>query len=397
MSWSEHLTDRYRSLDPLVVDGLLAGVLTIIGLVTVFSPEVIGDYREPGALAVVSALAVCAPVAVRRRVPFSALMVSAGAVSIHILAKWPEGSLPLAALFATYSAGAWCATRRSVLALALVGVTIIGLGQSGAPALEGLRSLGVLAQFAAVWAIGVAVRNRRAAGDARVREADERAEAEHQSAARALAEERLRIAQELHDVVAHSMSVIAVQAGAGAHVIDERPEQARAALEAISSVSRSTLTELRRLLGVLREGDGSRSNTPAPGLADLPRLIEDVRAAGVPVTLHVEGAPDSVHPGIELSAYRVVQEALTNVIKHAGFPSRVDVFVRHEPGSLAIEVVDDGRGLAARADSAGPSDGAGQGLLGMRERVEVWGGELRTGPAPGGGFRVVARLPYGEL
>jgi signal transduction histidine kinase len=257
--------------------------------------------------------------------------------------------------------------------------------------------LGVIAQFAAIWAIAVALRNRRAATDARVREADERAEAERQSAARVVAEERLRIAQELHDVVAHSMSVIAVQAGVGAHVLDERPDQAKAALEAISATSRGTLTEMRRLLGVLRDSDGSRSSAPAPGLVDLPRLVDEVRAAGVPVTLHVEGAAPSVHAGVELSAYRVVQEALTNVMKHAGGPDRVDVTVRHLPGTLAVEVVDDGRGLATRSpNGGGPPDASGHGLVGMRERVELWGGELSVGPAPGGGYRVKALLPYGD-
>jgi signal transduction histidine kinase len=132
----------------------------------------------------------------------------------------------------------------------------------------------------------------------------------------------------------------------------------------------------------------------------LPRLVDDVRAAGVPATLHVEGTADGVHAGIELSAYRVVQEALTNVLKHAGKPTRVDVTVRHLPGSLTVEVTDDGRGLAARSGNGvaadAPADGSGHGLVGMRERVELWGGELSVGPAPGGGYRVKALLPYGD-
>ena len=238
------------------------------------------------------------------------------------------------------------------------------------------------------------------ATDSRVREAEERAEAERQGAARVLAEERLRIAQELHDVMAHSMSVIAVQAGVGVHVLDDRPEQARAALEAISTTSRATLAELRQLLGVLRDSNGARSDVPAHVLADLPQLVEDVRVAGVPVTLHVEGDAECIHAGIELSAYRVVQEALTNVIKHAGEPTRVDVTVRHLPGAVAVEVIDDGRGLAARSGNKrqgdASADGSGHGLIGMRERVELWGGELSVGPAPGGGYRVKALLPYGD-
>jgi len=393
----ERLADRYRSVNPNLIDAVLALVLVALGLVSVFGQDIVEDYREPGALAVATAVLVCAPVAVRRRVPLLALAVSAAAIAAHILASWPEGVLPLAPLLITYTVGSICSTRRAVIGLVIVTGTILGLGAASTPSLNGLRSVATAAQFAAMWAIGVAIRNRRIASDAKVREADERAEAEKQRAALVVAEERLRIAQELHDVMAHSMSVIAVQAGVGAHVIDERPEQARAALEAISSTSRSTLTELRRLLGVLRDGDGSRSNAPAPVISDLPHLVEDVRAAGVPVALHVEGAPRTVHPGVELSAYRVVQEALTNVIKHAGGPRRVDVSVRYAPGSLFVEVVDDGRGLAARESNGGPTlDGSGHGLIGMRERVELWGGELITGPVSGGGYRVRAQLPYGE-
>jgi signal transduction histidine kinase len=283
--------------------------------------------------------------------------------------------------------------------LAIPAIAVVSLSFRDVPGLEGFDMLGVLAQFTAAWAIGVAMRSRRAATEARVSEAEERADAEGQRAARVLAEERLRIAQELHDVVAHSMSVIAVQAGVGAHVIDERPDEARAALAAISTTSRQALAEMRRMLGMLRNSDGSRASAsaPAPGLVDLPSLVDDVRAAGVPVTLHLVGHADTVHSGVELSAYRVVQEALTNVIKHAGSPTQVDVTVQYRPGSLAVEVRDDGRGLAARPLNGGADDeGAGHGLVGMRERVEMWGGDLSVGPRPGGGYRVAATLPYGD-
>jgi signal transduction histidine kinase len=403
----ERHLERLRSLNPLTVDGVLAAIFAVVGIVTAFGQAIRDDegmiregYREPGALLIVTVLVTCAPIAFRRRSPLVALVISSLGIFVHILANWPEGSLPFAVLFLTYTVGAWCPLRQAIAGLAVVATVIVVLGLSGAPGLDAVGVFGVIAEFAAGWAIGVAMRNRRAATEARVREADKRAEAERQSAARVLAEERLRIAQELHDVVAHSMSVIAVQAGVGAHVLDERPEQARAALEAISTTSRGTLTEMRRLLGVLRDSGGARSHAPAPGLADLPRLVDDVRAVGVPATLHVEGTADSVHPGIELSAYRVVQEALTNVLKHAGKPTRVDVTVRHRPGLLAVEVSDDGRGLAARSSNGGaagaPAEGSGHGLVGMRERVELWGGELSVGPAPGGGYRVTARLPYGD-
>ena len=401
VNWLGRQLERLRSFNPLAVDSVLAVVFTLVGIATSFGQDISDDegFREPTALLVVTAVVICAPIAIRRRWPLMALVISAIGIVIHLLVGWPEGWLPLVVLLLTFTVGAgarfaepssawpWCASRSSVLAV------------GGAPTFDTVGAFAVLANFAAVWALGVAFRNRRAVSDARVREADERAEAEHQRAARMLAEERLRIAQELHDVVAHSMSVIAVQAGVGEHVLDEQPEQARAALQAISATSRGTLTEMRRLLGVLRDSDGARSSAPAPGLADLPRLVDDVRAAGVPATLHVEGAADGVHRGVELSAYRVVQEALTNVIKHAGTPTRVDVTVRYLPGSLAVEIVDDGRGLAARPGNGGAgaaADGSGQGQVGMRERVELWGGELSVGPAPGGGYRVKARLPYGD-
>jgi signal transduction histidine kinase len=398
---------RVRSLNPLAVDVVLAAIFAVVGVVTAFGQAIRDDegmiregYREPGALLIVTVLVTCAPIAFRRRSPLVALVISSLGIFVHILANWPEGSLPYAVLFLTYTVGALCPLRQAIAGLAVVATVIVVLGFSGAPGLDAVGVFGVIAQFAAGWAIGVAMRNRRAATEARVREADKRAEAERQSAARVLAEERLRIAQELHDVVAHSMSVIAVQAGVGAHVLDERPEQARAALEAISATSRGTLTEMRRLLGVLRDSDGARSHAPAPGLADLPRLVDQMRAIGVPATLLVEGRADGIHAGIELSAYRVVQEALTNVLKHAGKPTRVDVTVRHLPGLLAVEVTDDGRGLAARASNGGaagaPTEGSGHGLIGMRERVELWGGELSVGPAPGGGYRVTALLPYGD-
>jgi signal transduction histidine kinase len=394
--WRHRLTARLRSFDPAVVDGVLAAVFTVGAIATVLAQDIHdtsgalrNGYREPGPLIILTALVTCAPIAVRRRWPLGALVVSCLGIIAHFLADWPEGSLPLAALLLTYTVGAWCSLRRAVAGLGVVAATLVVLWVSDSPGLDTVGTIGVVAQSAAAWALGVAMRNRRVAADALVRQADERAEAERQAAARVVAEERLRIAQELHDIVGHSMSVIAVQAGVGVHVLDAHPEQARTVLETISATSRGTLTEMRRLLGMLRDDDGDRSNAPAPGLGDVPALVADVRAAGVPVTLLVDGSADSIPVGVELSAYRVVQEALTNVIKHAGAPTRVDVTVCHLPSAVRVEVVDDGRGPTAPG-------GTGHGLLGMRERVELWGGELSVGPGLGGGFRVAALLPYGE-
>jgi signal transduction histidine kinase len=205
---------------------------------------------------------------------------------------------------------------------------------------------------------------------------------------RALAEERLRIAQELHDVVAHSMGVIAVQAGVGAHVIDTEPGEAKKALEAISQTSRSTLVEIRRMLGVLREVQGA-SYVPAPGLADLDRLVGDVASAGLQAAVRVEGTATEIPPGVDFTAYRIVQEALTNVLKHAG-AATATVIIGYESTALRLEILDDGRGVNGRAAPGG------HGLVGMRERVGVYGGSFEAGPRTGGGFRVAVRLPYGE-
>jgi signal transduction histidine kinase len=392
VTWAERQLKRVKSLNPTAVDIAIAGFFTVMGLATIYHQ----DIRDDQNALIVTLLVVCVPIVVRRRWPLGALTMSSLGILVHLLIGWPEGSLPLSALFLTYTVATLCAAREAIIGLAVVAAVVIVLGLTNAPGLDALGVLSVLAQFAAVWAIGLAVRNRRLATDARVREADERAEVERQSTARVLAEERLRMAQELHDVVAHSMSVIAVQAGVGAHVVGDRPDQARIALETISAMSRGTLSEMRRLLGALRDSEGNRSHAPAPGLSDLAQLVDDVRATHVPVTLSVVGTAAAVPAGLELSAYRIVQEALTNVLKHAGATTRVEVTIRHLHGSLAIEVRDDGRGLASFTATDGAPEGSGHGHVGMRERVELWGGELSLGAAPGGGYRVKALLPYGD-
>jgi signal transduction histidine kinase len=214
-----------------------------------------------------------------------------------------------------------------------------------------------------------------------------------------VAAERLRIARELHDVVAHAMSVIAVQSGMGAHVIDTQPEEARRALANIEATSRSGLAELRRLLGVLRDddadtGDGAGTRrpalAPAPGLGELDALVARASEAGLPVEVAIEGDARPLPPGVDLAAYRIVQEALTNVVKHAG-EATARVTVRYGEAEVDLEIVDDGRGRAA---AAGGTPGAnGHGIAGMRERATIYNGTLDAGPRPEGGFRVAARLP----
>jgi signal transduction histidine kinase len=238
---------------------------------------------------------------------------------------------------------------------------------------------GLLPLVAAFLGIGHALLYRRA-------QAEDAKEAEAQ---RRLTEERLRIARELHDVVSHSISVINVQAGAGAYVIGDQPEKAREALLAIKATSKEALRELHGILGVLRDESGSETKEPAPGIAQLPALIDISQRAGVAATLSVRGEARPLAPTSDLAAYRIVQESLTNVLRHAG-PASADVKVTYENGHVVIEIVDDG-GMASAVH--GESAGGGYGIAGMRERAAAAGGAIETGPRLGRGFRVRASLP----
>jgi signal transduction histidine kinase len=239
------------------------------------------------------------------------------------------------------------------------------------------------------WLAGENLRARRARWSALEERARRLEEEREQQARAAVQEERMRIARELHDVVAHSMSVVAVQAGVAHHVIDRRPELAQEALAAIETTSRSALVELRRMLGVLRRpGETGAAFEPSSGLDDLETLVRQLDDAGVKVELRVEGGAGAVPPGVGLSAYRVAQEALTNVLKHGADIARLNVTCRGD--AVVVEVTDPGRGERAGE----PVPGAGHGMLGMRERVAVFGGRLETGPDGHGGFRVLATLPH---
>jgi signal transduction histidine kinase len=347
-------------------------------------------FKETDAVHVLLTLGVCASLAWRRRNPLEALAVASVLVTAMTFPNYQTAGAPTVVFFLLYAVALHDTPVRSQIGVALVaiGVTVSALNRP--PDLRGGNVVGTAFSFGGAWIFGTVVRSRRDALMEKVKEAEQRATIETERHARSVAEERLRIAQELHDVVAHSMSVIAVQAGVGAHVLESNPTEARHALENIATASRSTLNEMRRLLGVLRNEDGDKAeHAPAPRLEDLPALVARVEASGVEVDLSVESAPHELPAGVSLSAYRIVQEALTNVLRHAG-AARARVDVRHEDGSIAIEVTDDGRGLAATS----AHNGSGHGIAGMRERVAVYGGTLHTGPRPGGGFVVRARIPY---
>ncbi len=238
--------------------------------------------------------------------------------------------------------------------------------------------------FALGWLGGFAFRER----DVQAAEAEERAiqaEREREAAARvAVAEERARIARELHDIVAHALSVMVLQIGAVRHKLPELPDEDREALEDVERAGRTALAEMRRLLGAMRERGREAELEPQPGLDNLGALVQRVRSAGLPVRLDVEGDPVPLPRALDLSAYRIVQEGLTNVLKHAG-ASHAEVVVRHRPDALQVEVRDDGRGPA-------DTDGLGHGLVGIRERVKLYGGDMSAGPANGGGFVLSASL-----
>ena len=240
------------------------------------------------------------------------------------------------------------------------------------------------------WAAGLMMRLRRERERSLTRRTVELERDQNERARAAVAEERQRIARELHDVVAHAISVVVVQARGGRKVLDREPDSARTAFDSIERTGEQALGEMRRLLGMLRDDDEERSRAPQPSLERVEALAEEMRASGLPVELGVKGEPNGIPPGIDVSGYRIVQEALTNVLRHAG-PAIARVDVRYEPDAVEIDVVDDGRGGST---GTGTGTGTGNGLLGIRERVAVVGGELEAGPCPDGGFAVRARLPY---
>jgi signal transduction histidine kinase len=370
-----------RVVWPWLLDGALAAVATQVAVVLTAEVAPSGSPRLVLlGLAVVHA----APLVLRRRfpVPVLATSVAAGAAYGVFL---PAFRLGPALLVALYTVAARCERRTS-----LAGLTTAGVGLAiSAASTSWLTDLGSWATYAGLlvgaWLLGDNVGRRQLAVAAAEARAAEAAMAQRELARQAVAQERLRIARELHDVVAHSMSVIALQSGTGRLVIDRRPEEARAALAAIERTSRATLAEMRQLLSVLRQdGDPRDPLDPAPGLRDLDGLVAQVASSGVAVDVRVEGPRRDLPAGLDLSAYRIVQEALTNVLKHAR-ASKASVVIRYGQDALDVEVVDDGTGGASAE---------GHGTIGMRERATLYGGTFEAGPRPQGGYRVAARLPY---
>ena len=325
-------------------------------------------------------LVIGAALALRRRAPMLMWLGIWAAIALqNLITKHPTQSLAfIVVLFAGgYSLGAHASVRRGAAALAITAPVVALISRLGGGVGLGLSGIPLLA----FWLAGVLVRVRRQAASLAARNAALQRQAEQATAA-----ERTRIARELHDIVAHHLSVVVLQA-AGARASGQPAE---AALEKIEHSGRQALAETRRLLGVLREPDDETGFTPQPGVGELEVLADSVRAAGLPVDLVISGAPAALPAAVDVSVYRIVQEALTNVLKHAG-PARADVTIGCADEAVTIEITDDGAGAPRDVDQA-----SGHGLAGMRERVAIFGGELRAGPRPGGGFAVRARLPLAD-
>ena len=386
---------RLAGGDPGVIADAGMGIAAA-GLIAIAAwgppPGLIGTAMIPGPwwLRALLPLLMGAPLVLRRRAPL--LMwtaIWAALALLSLLTGNPERGLAfMFVLFAAaYSLGAHATLRRATAGLAVTAPVVAEIASHGGLALAFTQSFGSkavalsLLQLGAFWLAGVFVRARRQSASLAARSAALQRQAEQATAA-----ERARIARELHDIIAHHLSVVVLHA-AGARACGRADP---ATLEEIEHSGRQALTETRRLFGVLRDPDEETGRAPQPGIGELPALAGSLRAAGLEVSLSVDGDHTALPPAVNVSAYRIVQEALTNVLKHAG-PARAEVTVGCADSAVTIEVTDDGPG-----NPVPPAPGGGQGLAGMRERVAVFGGHLRAGPRPGGGFTVCAWLPIGE-
>jgi signal transduction histidine kinase len=356
---------------PVLIDWTLVLVVLTVHVGNAFA-------HEDKPLGIGFSLLQALPLAFRRRWPVWVLaLVTAGAFGSALAQR---GEVPLALFVAVYTVAAHVDRRRSAWVTgAAIAAMAIAFAIAG-------TSYPALILFAAAWVLGDNMRTRRAYF-AEIEDKADRLERERDAnARRAAAEEQARISRELHDVIAHNVSVMTVQAAAARDVFDRDPASARNALASIESTGRAALTELRRLLAVVRD-DGQPELTPQPGLAAVEDLVRRVRTAGLDVHLSIEGDRPELPTALDLSAYRIVQEALTNTLKHAS-ARRAWIDIRYTPLDIRVSVRDDGTGDAV-------TNGGGRGLVGMRERVDIFGGELEAGPSLGGGYLVSARLPIG--
>ncbi|MFE7383209.1 sensor histidine kinase [Streptomyces zhihengii] len=383
---------------PTGVDSFWAVVLLCMTVAA--AAGVPGDAGDRWGVVVIGAL-LSVVVALRRRMPERMLLLTAVLGVAQLVADVEVFPSDFAMLVIIYTVAAhdgprW-ASRFALIGgacaatLAMVRWPLEETGAGG----KIFFTVVMTAPFVLAWVLGDSIRTRRAYF-AQLEERATRLEKEREAQAKvAVAAERARIARELHDVVAHNVSVMVVQADGAAYVMDTAPDQARQALETISGTGRQALAEMRRLLGVLRTSDAPESGeyVPQPDVEQIEDLVEQVRRAGLTVDFKVEGTPRPLPSGVELTAYRIVQEALTNTRKHGGPEAGASVRLVYFDDGLGLLVEDDGRGASHELYEDGGADGRGHGLIGMRERVGMVGGTLDAGPRPGGGFRISALLP----
>jgi signal transduction histidine kinase len=375
---------------PVVVDTLIAIALALFGVVSEITTEPPDDipFRPHDGLSIAMTVAAAVPLLVRRKYPMASLAAIIPLSIWYSHQQYIGGGPFIALLFALYAVAARPSSRKASVG-ALITVSILGTALVVKDGVDiGPDDLLPLYGFiVTAWVLGDNMRIRRA-HVAAVEDRAERLEREQfVEAQRAVLQERSRIARELHDIVAHSMSVMLIQAGAARRQLDRDVQASAEALGHIELTGRHAMEEMRRLIGVLREDGDTASRLPQPGIDDVAILIEHCREAGLDVDLRVEGDEREMPSGLELVVYRIVQEALTNTMKHAG-PARADVVFDYGTDVFRLVVADDGRGAAST-----PVSQPGHGLAGMRERVSLYGGELVAGPQPGGGFRVTATLP----
>jgi signal transduction histidine kinase len=363
---------RHRWIDLLIVLAAVAAALQIA-----FASDAEGAPDLPVGVAIVAAAAIELPLLARRRLPFAA---PAGVWLLAAALSFADGRLvpftvsaSVVGLAASFQLGILRSARQSRAGLAIV-LGAAAVVEYNDPTHTPGNLVFVPVLFGIAWVAGYALRER-----------SEQAEAAEVRAALAAAEERARIGRELHDIVAHAVSVMVLQVGAIRHRLPESAE--RDALQGVEETGRMALAEMRRLLGAMRRGEEDLELAPQPGLNRLEALVEEVDRAGLPVRLRVDGEPVPLPHALDLSAYRIVQEGLTNALKHA-HARQADVLVSYAPGELCIEVRDDGAGDRRNGD-------AGHGLIGVGERVKVYGGEMTAGGADGGGFVLRTRLPLG--
>ncbi|MGW1892045.1 sensor histidine kinase [Streptomyces sp. NPDC002004] len=385
---------------PTWVDSFWA--VALFGIVGVSMASINGAPQQYGPLVAAFPIAtvLCLTIALRRRMPEKMLVLAAVMGVAQMVLDIGVMPADFAMLVIVYTAAAEGARWASRFAL-VGGLCAAPLSELRWPA-ENITGFGKvlvtvfqIVPFALAWVLGDSIRTRRAYF-AQLEERAARLEKEREAQAKvAVAAERARIARELHDVVAHNVSVMVVQADGAAYVLDAAPDQAKKALETISGTGRQALAEMRRLLGVLRTGEPEEGGeyVPQPDVEQLDELIEQVRTAGLTVDYKVEGTPRPLPSGVELTAYRIVQEALTNTRKHGGPNAGASVRLVYFDDGLGLLVEDDGKGAPHELYEEGGADGKGHGLIGMRERIGMVGGTLDAGPRPGGGFRISALLP----